>query len=126
MGYQLLNYIILRNIRKYKKEFHLFRNYSLLHTLWNAEIMDLKLKMKDVEVLFSIRDCIQELLIIDNNGKFSQKVTLEKPCILNKKMLKKIYMFIQKIKSEYETEYWKIVYDFEWYENYHRQTCQYY
>ena len=126
MGYQLLNYIILRNIQKYKKEIHLFRNYSLLHTLWNAEIMDLKLKMKDVEVLFSIRDCIQELLIIDNNGKFSQKVTLEKACILNKKMREKIYLFIQTIKAEYETEYWKIVYDFEWYENYHRQTYLHY
>lgn len=124
MGYQLLSYIILRNIRKYNQELHLFRNYSLLHTLWNAELLDLKLKKCDIEVLFSIRDCIQELLIIDDNGSFSQKVCSEKPCNLSRKMREKIYLFIQTIKSQYESEYWKI-YNFEWYDIYQRQTYQY-
>lgn len=119
MSHSVLKYIIYHRIRKYRNEFHIFRNYSLLHTLWNVQLLDMTLKKDDIEVLFTIRDCIQQLIMLDSDQHFINKIRSERPCVLNGKMREKIFMFIQTIKAQYQREYWSILQDFELYDYYH-------
>ena len=124
-SHSVLKYIIYRKIRKYRYEFHIFRNYSLLHTLWNVQLLDMTLKKDDIEVLFTIRDCIHQLIMLDSDQHFINKIRSERHCVLNGKMREKIFMFIQTIKAQYQQEYWSILQDFELYDYYHSRQSNY-
>lgn len=124
-SHSVLKYIIYCNIRQYRNEFHIIRNYSLLHTLWNVQLLDMTLKKDDIEILFTIRDCLQQLIMIDSDQHFIDKIRSEKPCVLTKKMHEKIFMFIQTIKAQYQQEYWSILQDFELYDYYHSRQSNY-
>ena len=101
------------NIQKYRNEFHIFRNYSLLQAIQEINIHDYN--NDELCIIFAIIDKIGDLCVSDPDKHFIEKISKGKSWPIDDKMQKRIYTFLENIKKDYSKEKTYVrLQQFEW------------
>lgn len=112
----ILNYIIDKHIENYRREFHFFRNYSLLRAIWNVDIT--KKSRFQKEIIFTIWDRLNYICDFDSDKNFVKKVMSDNGVPIDRKKHLRIQQFLDSIELDYKLEHYRLDQEIEWWQIY--------